>query len=461
MKNIILKRWMVIFTVILLLNTVSSAIYSYAVEDNAKGIIDDKQITIVHDESGGLKYTYKVLKDVELRGINGESKWFFNVDKELQVRDFKLNLYCTLSPMIIKDTSYITIYINNLPVQSISLKDEENNLAMNWVVNIPADKVNTGYNELTVKTHTKTSYDPCEDDEHIVNWIIIDGNTNYVVTYDKKSIYNGITDFARPFAGVYPDNSPGIGVVIPDSYSNEELSAALTMIAHMKAYQLGYQVKTTLVTAGDQQIDAFDSLVYIGSFAGMPESFKILLENNSNDDMNNANIYRAVTMNSGKPLLIIASDNSRSLINAVKALSNDQLKEQMIFNKYLLSPDIDTKIKETKIGDYIYLKNLGLNGIKVEGIKKQVVTIGVRIPFNEVLANESSIDLNIRYSDNLDYEKSMVSLYINGIPIASEKLDKEKKDFHTVKMFIPKEARSFSYYDLRVEFDLIPSGEIT
>ena len=346
-------------------------------------------------------------------------------------------------------------------MQSISLKDNKNDLAKNWVINIPVNKVNTGYNELKLKAYTRISYDPCEPDEHIANWMTIDGNTNYVITYDKKPLYNQIADFPKPFIGTYADDSQGIGIIIPDSYSNEELSAALTMIAYMKAHQPAYQVKTTLVTAGDGQIDSFDSIIYIGSFKSMPENLKSLVYDSSNADMNNANIYRAASKGSGKPVFIITSDNGKSLMNAVKALSNSQLKEQMTFDHYTLAPEFDTIIKETKNEDYIYLKSLGLTGIKVEGIRKQVTTIGIRIPFNEILANETSIDLNIRYSDNIDYEKSMVSVYINGIPVASEKLDKGKKDFHKIKMLIPKECRNYTYYDIRVEFDLIPSGEIT
>jgi len=345
-------------------------------------------------------------------------------------------------------------------VQSIRFKDDNNDLLKNWVVNIPAYKVNNGYNELKIKTKTRISNDYCEDDEHIANWIIIDRNTNYVVTYDKKPLYNLISDFPRPFIGVYADDSQGIGVVIPDSYSDDEMSAALTMIAHMKAFQPGYQVKTTLVTASDQQINSFDSIIYIGSFKGMPENLKSVVGDSPDADMNNANIYRS-PKGYGKPVFIITSDNGKSLMNAVKALSNSKLKEQAAFNYYALPPEADTMVKETKDEDYVYLKSLGLNGIKVEGTKKQVTTIGVQIPFNEVLSNESSINLNIRYSDNLDYEKSMVSVFINGIPVASEKLNVKKKDSHIIKMIIPKECRSYSYYDVRVEFELIPSGEFT
>lgn len=459
MKNRSLKRIIVFFTVLLLIISIAP-VNVYAADAYGSGSDDDKQITITNDIGGSLKYTYKVLDDIELKGISGESKWFFNVDKELEARDFKFNLYCRLSPMIIKDISYITVYINNLPVQSLSFKDNKDELTRNWVVNIPANKVITGYNELKIKTYTRISTEPCEQDEHIANWIIIDGSTNYVITYNKKSLYNQISDFPKPFIGTYADDAKGIGVVIPSSYSSDEMSAALTLIAHMKAGKSGYQVKTSLITAGDPQLGGFDSIIYVGNYKSMPENLKGLAVNSSKDDMNNANIYRAVSKE-GKPVFIIYSDNGKSLINAVKALSNSQIKAQMTFNRYTVSPNLDTAIKETQAKDYIYLKDLGLSGIKIEGIKKQVTTIGIRIPFNEVLANESSINLNIRYSDDIDYDKSMVSAYINGIPVASEKLDKNKKDLHTIKMIIPKECRSFSYYDIRVEFYLIPSGEIT
>ncbi|WHH58620.1 cellulose biosynthesis cyclic di-GMP-binding regulatory protein BcsB [Petroclostridium sp. X23] len=422
---------------------------------------EKKQITINETPEGNLEYTYRVIDDIELRGVNGESKWFFNVDKDMETVDFKFNLFWKISELIRIDNSYFTVYMNDIPIKSMKIKSLKDELLNSWQINIPVNMIKKGYNELKVRTHSRITDEPCEDDKNIANWVIIDGNTNYVIKYDKVASSGDISDFPRPFAGMYADEAQGIGVAIPDDYTDKEISAALTLIAHMKTYSSGYEVPCTLITASNPSICHYDSLIYIGKYNGMPEKLKTIINNEENIYAENANIYR-VTVNDGrKPIFAIVSDNGDRLVEAVKALNNSDLKAQMEDNYIKLMPELDTAIKEQRMSDYIYLNDLGINGIKVEGINQQVANIGLRIPSDQVLANESNISLNIRYSDNLDFDKSMVSVYVNGVPIGSQKMDRDKRDLHLMTFYMPESLRRNNYYDVRIVFELIPSGILT
>ncbi|SHJ86586.1 cellulose biosynthesis cyclic di-GMP-binding regulatory protein BcsB [Paramaledivibacter caminithermalis] len=422
---------------------------------------EEKQIRIIEKNNGYLQYIYRVNKDIELRGVLAESKWYFDVDKELEVIDFRFNLFLRLNELIMKDISYITVYMNNIPVRTMKLKDKDDELIKNWDIQIPDNLINKGYNELKIKTYSRISYSPCDDDENIANWVVVDRKSNYVITYSKEQIYDKISDFPKPFIKKYGDESMGIGVMIPQKYTEDEISAALTLIAHMKEYKQGYNVKTTLFRRGDYQISEFESMIYIGNFNDVPDELRNIIKINTKANKNDGYIYRGELEDSNKPVFAIISDKGKSLINAVKALNNTELKAQMIDRHMLIPWDFNTRIKEEKIDDYIYLKELGLNGIEVKGRNQQVTSIGIKIPFNEVLANEANINLKFRYSDNLDYEKSMVSIYVNGKPVGSKKLERDKRDLDEFKAYIPKELRRNNYYDIRVVFEMIPDGIIT
>lgn len=427
----------------------------------ADGLLEEKkQITINKTPEGNMEYIYRVVNDIELRGINGESKWFFNVDKGMKVKDFKFNLFSRVNELIKTDISYFTVYLNDLPVKSMKMKTAKNDLLNSWQIEIPTDLIKEGYNELKVLTHSRITDNPCEDDKNIANWVIIDGNTNYSITYDGMVPSGDISDFPRPFIGMYADDAKGIGVIIPDNYTDQEISAALTLIAHMNAYSFSYDVPSTLVIAGDRSIADFDSLIYIGNFKSVPEELKSMIKNQSELYTENAHLYESTLGNSGKSLLMIVSDHGDRLIEAVKALNNSDLKTQMTSKYIMLTPNLDTAIKEQKTEDYIYLKDLGINGIEVKGSNQQVANIGLRIPSNQVLANEANINLRLRYSDNLDFEKSLVSVYVNGIPVGSQKLDRDKRDLHSMTFYLPEALRRNSYYDVRIVFELIPSGII-
>jgi hypothetical protein len=426
----------------------------------APELIEQKQITIEEVNGNDLKYTYRVINDIELRGINGESKWFFDVDKGMGVRSFRFNLFCRVNELIRTDISYFTIYMNDIPVKSMRIKDANHDLLNSWTVDIPVRLVKEGYNELRVRSHSRITDDPCEDDKNIANWVIIDGNTNYEIIYRKKAQTNDISQFPRPFVGMYADDAEGVGIIIPENYSDKELSAALTLIAHIEAFSYSYEVPTALVTVGDEAISSFDSLIYLGNYKSVPQQFKGDIKNQADLYENNANIYKIISSSGQKPVFLIVSDNGDRLIEAIKALNNSDLKAQMKGSYNMLTPGLDTAIKEQRMDDYIYLTELGIDGIEVKGSNQQVASIGLRIPVNQVLANEACINLSLRYSDNMDFEKSVVSVYVNGVPIGSEKLEREKRDLDTMTFYIPEALRRNNYYDVRIVFELIPSGII-
>jgi hypothetical protein len=419
-----------------------------------------KQITINKLPTDQLEYTYRVVNDIELRGINGESKWFFLVEKDMITTFFKFNLYCRVNELIKKDISYFTVYMNNLPIKSMRIKDADSKLLNSWEIVIPTHLIKVGYNELKVRSYSRISDDACEDDKNIANWVIIDGNTNYVIHYRKDFSSGAISNFPKPFIGMHADDAPGIGVVIPDLYADQEISAALTLIAHMKYNGSAFDVPSTLVKAGDCQISDFDSLIYVGNYQSVPKGLKGIIRHQRNLYADSANIYRATLDKGRKPVLMMVSDNGARLLEAVKALKNSDLKIQMARKYIKLKSNLDTTIKEQRVSDYIYLKDLGINGIEVKGRNLQVATVGIRIPTNQMLANEANITLNTRYSDNLDFEKSFVSVYINGIPIGSQRLLQDKRNLHTMTFYVPEELRRKTYFDVRMVFELIPGGII-
>jgi len=425
------------------------------------GVIDEtKQITIRKLPNDQLEYTYRVINDIELRGINGESSWYFLVEKGMKATYFKFNLYCRMNELIKPNISYFTVYMNDLPIKSMRIKDVNGTLMNQWEIVIPTRTIKVGYNELKVRSHTRITDEPCEDDKNIANWVIIDGKTNYVAHFRKDVTSGGISNFTRPFVSMHADDAPGIGVVIPDQHNDKELSAALTLIAHMRYSGSAFEVPSTLIKAGDVRVADFDSLIYVGNYKSVPEALKGVIRTQPSLYTDTAHIYRSTLDKGRKPVLMIVSDNGDRLMEAVKSLKNSDIKIQMNRKYQKLKPHLDTTIKEQRVSDYIYLKDLGINGIEVKGRNLQVATIGIRIPTNQMLANDAKLVLNVRYSDNLDFEKSYVTVYINGIPSGSHRLVRELRNRHTMTFYVPDELRRKTYFDVRIVFELIPAGII-
>lgn len=241
------------------------------------------------------------------------------------------------------------------------------------------------------------------------------------------------------------DDSKGIGVIIPEKYNDDELSAALTLIAYLENYESVYDTYITLITDKDAHIDEYDSLIYLGNYEKIPDFLSSLVENKKEDDNSSVYLFRKSLNKYRTPVLLIISNDGNQLMAGVKALKNDDLRTQMITSEIELPKKLDVKIKEKVLGNYSYFSDLGINGLEVSG-RNPITNIGFQIPYNKILSDESNISLNFRYSDNLDFEKSMISVYINGVPIGSHKLEREKRDLDNAIFYIPKDLRANRYW---------------
>jgi len=62
--------------------------------------------------------------------------------------------------------------------------------------------------------------------------------------------------------------------------------------------------------------------------------------------------------------------------------------------------------------------------------------------------------LHFRYSDNLDFNKSLITVYINNIAIGSKKLEKENALADTLELSIPSNIIKNNYIEIKLAFDL-------
>ena len=418
----------------------------------------EKQVVITKPREGVLHYTYKLQEDYELRGIKGESKWFFEVPKDMKPTAMSFNLFIRSSELIQRDVSYLTVYINNVPIRSVYLKDYPSQVLNSWNVEIPTSRIREGFNELAVRTHTRLNTDYlCEDNFNTANWVVLDGRSYYHLEYKRQNSFPTIADFPRPFIGMYEDKAVGIGIFVPQDYTESEMSAALQMITYLNGYILPYHVRLNLVAGDFSKLDSYDSLIYLGRPAALPSSLQGKI-NPARMNFTDAHLLRASYKN--KPLLLVLSAEGERLLEAVKVLYNQDIKEQMTGNYSQVKTNLDVFIKEPELKESFSLEDIGINGIEVKGLNRQTANLDFRLPANRVLANEAGLKLNLKYSDNLDFEKSLLTVHVNGVPIGSYKLEREKREAHQMSFYLPLKLRNNDYFDIRFSFDLIPDGII-
>ena len=154
-------------------------------------------------------------------------------------------------------------------------------------------------------------------------------------------------------------------------------------------------------------------------------------------------------------MLLIISNNDKLLKNAAKLLSSNSLisnlnKSTIIINEKTNIEDLEDKENINRI----YLEELGYENILMKGPFSQEVIMDINAPKEKVVTNSSKLKFNIRYADNLDFERSLATVYVNDVPIGSKKLSKDKSDNDTLEFDFPSEVAGKNYYQIKVVFNL-------
>ena len=71
-----------------------------------------------------------------------------------------------------------------------------------------------------------------------------------------------------------------------------------------------------------------------------------------------------------------------------------------------------------------------------------------------MLGEGGKVDLKIRYSDNLCFTRSMITVYWGDTPVASRKLEREKASLDTFSFMMPSDVVGTHASGLRIAFDL-------
>ncbi len=78
----------------------------------------------------------------------------------------------------------------------------------------------------------------------------------------------------------------------------------------------------------------------------------------------------------------------------------------------------------------------------------------MNIPKDRFIKEGSKVVINNRYSKNIDFDRSLITVYINDTPIGSKKLDSKTADNDSFEISIPKDIRNSSNYEIKVVFNL-------
>lgn len=390
-------------------------------------------------------------KDFSFSGVYDSYGWNFKVENTANVNSVKASINFEVTDVLEKNIgSYLTFLVNGS--EFYSKKIENNNGKKQSIeVELPIELLKDGFNEFKIQGYFRITDVPCIDDFNTANWLVLKGDSNLNINQSNMIAENLISNFPYPLVnmGGYEASK----IVIPSSYTDGELTAALNLQGLIER-EGG---KAEIIKVSDAKGLEKSNIVYIGRPSVMPENFKLGLNNFDNlAEQVYINMSNSPVGSTGEEkILYILSENNKELISGVKFLMNKELVSQVNKSSIYINSKMDLNDKVDEPKSIFTFKELGYNEKAIEGMFRNQMTLGYLLPSNKQLSVGDIINVNFRYSENLDFDRSLFTVFINDIPIASKKLEKEKANGDNLLVTIPRDVIDTSFLEIKFTFDLL------
>ncbi len=396
-------------------------------------------------------FTQRVLK-----GIYSSSALYFYVPDYWDTKYVYAEIQYDISQLIEQTASSVTFSINNVPLESYRLEYKEGRSQLLYV-KIPVSELTKGYNSFTVSAYARLFNDEgCVDDYSDANWFSIK-DTSYVRSgYECKDPENRISYYPYPFMSTANQSGEGLTIAVSDQAANGEIAAAMNLMGDLSSYTVD-ENSIQLCLLSDLYKTSPTRTIVISSYENLPEEYKKLVvkipDNTGNTTVSFADDAK------GNPLLIITSAEAENLSEAVFMLMDENRLMQESSNvasvekgSALLAVN-SAKMSDMIAGKYT-LEDIMGSGLSYVGPFHQENFVYLPVSQDFILSDSGKVALKFRYSENLDFTRSLVTVYWGDIPIASKKLSLEKAPGDELNFDMPSDTIGTTAASLKISFDL-------
>lgn len=391
-----------------------------------------------------------------LHGIFSSKELFFYIPNYWDTKYVYAEIQYDVSELIQSIASSITFSVNNVPVSSYRIAYEEGS-TQTCYLEIPMDLLEEGYNSLAISAYARL-YDEegCIDDFSNANWLSISKNSYIRCGYETIDPDHKISYYPYPFMSTTQETGRGLSIAVSDKATDGEIAAAMNLMSDLST-ETGEENNIQFCLLSDLADTNADRTIVVANYNNLTKYYQSKLADTANLDTK-AMVDFSDDAN-GNPLLLVTSTNDDCLLEAAYMLMDENRVTQEKSNTATVnlgSADIavnSTSISQMAAGNYTVKDIIG-SGLTFVGPFHQEQII--YLPFSEdyFLSDAGKVTLNFRYSENLDFNRSLVSVYWGDIPVASKKLEKDKAIGDELTFSMPADVVGTTTGAIRIAFDL-------
>ena len=399
-------------------------------------------------EPGDYVSTTAFSADHYMVGLFSEITEGFNVG-DWDLKDAQLTLSFSTTQLVSEYLSAITISINGVRFYSENVPVTDG-LRRELTVKIPIEHMIEGYNVIAIEGYIRTYNGlPCVDDVTTANWMNVFQESFVDVSYTPAATCATIDEFYTCFTSIDALENNQSAVVVATGFDEDEIAAAFTALAGVsreatKDYQnIDLLAADNLANVADKKY-----VIYIAKPDNLPAALQSAVSQSGVIDASGACL---LLIPGATNVLVVTGNNAAGLDKAAAELSNATTMHQLRGAVKFIGEDEDVYVRKEGVTQYTQLTT---TGTYLDGPFRQKYDYFINFDDNRQLAYGSELELYFRYSENLDFDRSLVSVYVNNVPVGSQKLSQAKADGDSLVLDIPTDIEVTGSFTLTVAFDL-------
>lgn len=333
-------------------------------------------------------------------------------------------------------------------VKFYSFRPEHKSGFQSKAVEIPLELLQ-GTNKLEIKGQILNKKDAKNYDlaQTPANWLTIKSGTNMNFKYEVKDPENTLRSFYDHFSGEDTIANQHSKIVTPDQPIKAELAAGMTALTGISHATTTNNNQISVVQNTNMDDTKGDYILYVAKYDNLPKALK---QEISEKDVEKRAVIKTHYTKKGDYLIVTAKTDGL-LKKASQFFANPELMQQTNKSTEMISYLTNTFMSKVQDRGKYQLTNVI---DKIKGAGHHETNYLVTLPNDRTNADGSEVKLHFRYSKNLNFKRSLVTVYVNDTTLGSKKLTAAKANGDEVTLEVPKGTSLGNSFEVRVAFDL-------
>ena len=395
-------------------------------------------------------------QNILFSGIYKTHKFYFQISEYWDCQYVYAQIEVELSQLIQDVPASLTVLLNDDPVATYQM-DYRGGSTQVLRVALPVEKLKTGFNSLGITGYVRLyDDDGCVDDFSGANWISVRGASFVQVGYELKDVQSKLAAYPYPLISSLDESGSRTAILVSDRCEPEELTAALLLRADLGS-ETELEDNITLARLSDATGEELHRVV-VALRGNLDDRYRAAAEAAAGDESLEKTALVHYMEEDGADTLLITSDSSEALVEAAMMLMDEdrlgQEKGDTAFVREHAADPIRTQIGTDVEAGKMTLDSLAGSGLYFSGPFRQSEDIYLPFSGGYVLAESGKVELSFRYSENLDFDRSVVTVFWGDVPVSSKRLSRENAGGDTLSFTMPQDVVGTYAGKITIAFDL-------